>query len=151
MRAADTSIALLTPHGLRHSFASVADDLGLSEPTIAALLGHVGGGVTRGYIHKLDAALIAAADRVSGRIADLLAGKADAGAEVIELRDRRTAGERVTARRIDAEVDHILEAVGERFVPPGLSGRRLRKDIDWAGTHYHVRAEGSDARWRERL
>jgi hypothetical protein len=56
----------------------------------------------------------------------------------------------VTARRIDAEVDHILEAVGERFVPPGLSGRRLRKDIDWAGTHYHVRAEGSDARWRER-
>jgi integrase len=85
MRAADTSIALLTPHGLRHSFASVADDLGLSEPTIAALLGHVGGGVTRGYIHKLDAALIAAADRVSGRIADLLAGEADAGAEVIEL------------------------------------------------------------------
>src|SRR5829696_7760681 len=85
MRAADASIALLTPHGLRHSFASVADDLGLSEPTIAALLGHVGGGVTRGYIHKLDAALIAAADRVSGRIADLLAGEADAGAEVIEL------------------------------------------------------------------
>jgi integrase len=85
MRAADASIALLTPHGLRHSFASVADDLGLSEPTIAALLGHAGRGVTRGYIHKLDAALNAAADQVSGHIADLLAAKADAGAEVIEL------------------------------------------------------------------
>src|SRR5215213_645543 len=96
MRAADALIAVLTPHGLRHSFASVADDLGLSEPTIAALLGHVGRGVTRGYIHKLDAALIAAADRVSGRIADLLAGKADAGAEVIELANA-TAERRASA------------------------------------------------------
>ena len=91
-RAADASIAILTPHGLRHSFASVADDLGLSEPTIAALLGHVGGGVTRGYIHKLDAALIAAADRVSGRIADLLAGEAAASAEIIELAVRLRNG-----------------------------------------------------------
>jgi integrase len=85
MRAADPSIAFLTPHGLRHSFASVADDLGLSEPTIAALLGHAGGGVTRGYIHKLDAALLAAADKVAGRVANLMAGVADAGAEVVEL------------------------------------------------------------------
>jgi len=86
IRAAEPSISFLTPHGLRHSFASVADDIGLSEPTIAALLGHAGGGVTRGYIHKLDAALLAAADRVAGRISDLLAGKGAAGAEVIELR-----------------------------------------------------------------
>jgi integrase len=76
---------LPSPHGLRHSFASVADDLGLSEPTIAALLGHAGGGVTRGYIHKLDAALLAAADKVAGRVANLMAGVADAGAEVVEL------------------------------------------------------------------
>ena len=36
----------VTPHTLRHSFASVADDLGYSEATIGAMLGHAGGGVT---------------------------------------------------------------------------------------------------------
>jgi integrase len=85
MRAVEPAIVSLTPHGLRHSLASVADDIGLSEPTIAALLGHAGGGVTRGYIHKVDATLLASADRVASRVADLLAGEADAGAEVIEL------------------------------------------------------------------
>ena len=30
----------VTPHTLRHSFASLAGDLGYSEPTIAALVGH---------------------------------------------------------------------------------------------------------------
>jgi hypothetical protein len=49
------------------------------------MLGHSGGGTTRGYIHKLDPALIAAADRVSQRIADMMAGVADSGAEVIDL------------------------------------------------------------------
>ena len=85
IRATEPAIASLTPHGLRHSFAGVADDVGLTEPTIAVLLGHAGGSVTRGYITKLDGALVAAADKVAGRIAALLAGKADAGAEVIEL------------------------------------------------------------------
>jgi hypothetical protein len=33
-------------------------------------------GTTRGYIHKLDPALIATANRVAGRIAQMLAGKA---------------------------------------------------------------------------
>jgi integrase len=85
IRRAEPSISALTAHGLRHVFASVADDIGLSEPTIAALLGHSGGGTTRRYVHKLDPALLAAADRVSQRIADLMAGVADADAEVIEL------------------------------------------------------------------
>ena len=40
----------VTPHVLRHSFASVAGDLGYSELTIAALLGHAGGSVTAGYV-----------------------------------------------------------------------------------------------------
>ena len=84
IRATEPAIAFLTLHGLRHSFAGVADEAGLSEPTIAVLLGHSGGGVTRGYITKLDAALVAAADKAANRIADLL-GVADAGAEVIEL------------------------------------------------------------------
>src|ERR1700728_4967345 len=45
----------VTPHVLRHSFASTAEDIGLSVPTIAALLGHsVSNSVTLGYIHKVD-------------------------------------------------------------------------------------------------
>jgi hypothetical protein len=54
------------------------------EPTIAALLGHSRRVVTRGYITKLDAALIAAADRVSERIAEMMAGTTSA--EIIEVK-----------------------------------------------------------------
>ena len=61
----------VTPHVLRHTFASVAGDLGFSELTIAGLLGHAGRGVTQSYVH-LEAALVVAADRVSAEIADLL-------------------------------------------------------------------------------
>jgi integrase len=64
----------ITAHTLRHSFASVAGDLGFSELTIAGLLGHTAGSVTSGYVH-LDTALVTAADRVSGVIADALDGK----------------------------------------------------------------------------
>ncbi len=52
----------ITPHVLRHSYASLAADLGLADATIAALLGHKGHSVTRRYIHAADAALLAAAD-----------------------------------------------------------------------------------------
>jgi len=61
----------VTPHVLRHTFASIAGDLGFSELTIAGLLGHSARGVTQGYVH-LDAALVVAADRVSTEIAELL-------------------------------------------------------------------------------
>jgi integrase len=55
---------------LRHSFASTAEDIGLSIPTIAALLGHaLSGSATLGYIHKVDAALSSAANRVADRVA----------------------------------------------------------------------------------
>jgi integrase len=63
----------VTPHVLRHTFASVAGDLGFSELTIAGLLGHSARGVTQGYVH-LDTALVVAADRVSAEIAKLLDG-----------------------------------------------------------------------------
>lgn len=62
----------LTPHGLRHAFASVAADLGYTEPTIAAMLGHATHSITGRYIHHLDAALTAAADQVAGRIATMM-------------------------------------------------------------------------------
>jgi len=64
----------VTPHVLRHSFASIANDLGLTEVTIAALIGHAKGSVTSKYIHSLDAALIMAADTLAGYIAALLDG-----------------------------------------------------------------------------
>ena len=65
----------VTPHVLRHTFASVAGDLGFSELTIAGLLGHSAHGVTQRYVH-LDTALVVAADRVSMEIANMLGRKA---------------------------------------------------------------------------
>jgi site-specific recombinase XerD/uncharacterized protein (DUF433 family) len=61
----------ITPHVLRHTFASVAGDLGFSELTIAALLGHAARGITQRYVH-IDEALRMAADRIADEIAGLL-------------------------------------------------------------------------------
>jgi integrase len=55
----------VTLHTLRHSFASLAADLGFSEPTIGALLGHRSASVTSRYVHFADTVLIAAADAVA--------------------------------------------------------------------------------------
>lgn len=73
-RIVHASLPGLTPHGLRHAFASVAADLGYTEPTIAAMLGHATHGTTGRYIHHLDAALIAAADMVTARIVAMMSG-----------------------------------------------------------------------------
>ena len=62
----------VTPHTLRHTFGSVAGDLGFSELTIAALLGHAARGVTQSYVH-IDAALKLAATRTCAEISRLLA------------------------------------------------------------------------------
>jgi integrase len=67
----------VTPHTLRHTFASVAAELGFSELTIAALLGHAARGVTQRYIH-IDEALMMTSDKVAQEIADLLDGRAPA-------------------------------------------------------------------------
>jgi integrase len=64
----------VTPHVLRHSFASLAADLGYSEPTIAALVGHKGHTITSRYVHAADAVLLAAADAVARRTAELMGG-----------------------------------------------------------------------------
>ncbi len=61
----------VTPHTLRHTFGSVAGDLGFSELTIAALLGHAAQSVTQGYVH-IDEALKLAVTRTSDTIAALL-------------------------------------------------------------------------------
>ena len=75
----------VNPHVLRHSYASLAADLGYSEPTIAALVGHKGRTITSRYVHSADAVLLAAADAVANRTAELM-GEAQISGEVIELR-----------------------------------------------------------------
>jgi integrase len=62
----------VTPHTLRHSFASLAGDLGYSETTIAALVGHQGRSMTSRYVHAADAVLLTAADAVADRTAALM-------------------------------------------------------------------------------
>ena len=63
-----SALSDVTPHVLRRSFVSIANDLGFTEVTIAALVGHAKGSVTSKYIHTLDTALIMAADTSSGYI-----------------------------------------------------------------------------------
>ena len=79
----------VTLHTLRHSFATTANMLGCSEPTIAAMLGHARGTMTSRYVHVVDATLLAAADRVSGAIARWMAG--NEAATVTEIGDYRRA------------------------------------------------------------
>jgi integrase len=74
---ASARIDAVTPHTLRHTFASVAGDLGFSELTIAALLGHASRGVTQGYVH-IDEALRLAAQRVCEEVDRLLDGSGSA-------------------------------------------------------------------------
>jgi integrase len=75
----------LTPHVLRHSFASLAGDLGYSEPTIAALVGHKGHTITSRYVYSADAVLLAAADAVANQTAQLMGDAAPEGT-IVPLR-----------------------------------------------------------------
>lgn len=61
----------VTPHVLRHTFGSVAGDMGFSELTIKALLGHGARGSTQNYVH-IDEAMRLAVERVSSKIDQLL-------------------------------------------------------------------------------
>ena len=111
----DSPLAGVTPHVLRHSFASIANDLGFTEVTIAALVGHSRGSVTSKYIHTLDTALIMAADTISGYIQGLLEG--------IEFKQTAYALDRDSRR---AALDLFLtKAVGEPTNEAEQEERRL--------------------------
>ena len=71
----------VTPHTLRHTFGSVAGDLGFSELTIRAMLGHASQNVTQDYVH-IDEALKLAVQRTSDEIARLLDIGTDAKMEM---------------------------------------------------------------------
>jgi integrase len=66
----------LTPHTLRHSYATLCAVLGFPEAITAALLGHAKGtgSVTAGYQHVGAEPLLQAADTVSAKIETLLSG-----------------------------------------------------------------------------
>jgi integrase len=100
---ADTPLWDVTPHVLRHSFASIANDLGFTEITIAALIGHAKGSVTSKYVHTLDSTLVMAADTVSGYVKALLAG--------IEFRRNTYTLDRQTRR---SAIDEMLSEAGPR-------------------------------------
>ena len=90
LRIADRAkLKNITLHTLRHSFATTANTLGCSEPTIAAMLGHSRGTMTSRYVHVVDAALLAAADRVAGAIARTMAGENPA--TIIKIADLQRA------------------------------------------------------------
>jgi integrase len=58
----------VTPHTLRHTFGSMAGELGFSELTIRAMLGHASQSVTQDYVH-IDEAVKLAVRRTSDEIA----------------------------------------------------------------------------------
>ena len=82
----------VTPHVLRHSFASLAADLGYSEPTIATLVGHKGHTITSRYVHAADAVLLAAADGVADRTAELMGETKPSAGVVAHPRSTGAAG-----------------------------------------------------------
>jgi|SRR5215831_17450610 len=75
----------ITSHVLRHSFASLANDLGITDATVAALLGHSSGTMTSRYQHSADAVLLKEADRVADATAALMGDEPAQGA-VVPLR-----------------------------------------------------------------
>ena len=75
----------VTPHVLRHSFASLAADLGYSELTIGALIGHKGHSVTSRFMHAADAVLLAAADAVAAETVNRM-GEVKPTATVVPIR-----------------------------------------------------------------
>jgi integrase len=61
----------VTPHVMRHSFASLGADLGLADSTIAGLIGHKQQSITSRYLH-LDKALVSAANIVAAETLRLM-------------------------------------------------------------------------------
>lgn len=81
----------VTPHTLRHTFATMAAELGYAELTIGALLGHASHGVTQRYVH-VDKILVAAADQTSLHIQALLAREAGLWRPQVDLLEQDEVG-----------------------------------------------------------
>ena len=64
----------VTPNVLRHSFTSLGADMGYSDVTIGAIVGHKGRTTTSRYIHSADAVLLSATDLIADQVAALMSG-----------------------------------------------------------------------------
>jgi len=123
-----TAIEGITAHVLRHSFASIANDLGFTEVTVAALLGHSKGTMTSKYIHTMDSALIMAADTVSSYIDALLNGvEFKQTIYAFDRKSRRKAALRFLEQQHDFDDDSTpppaaLSQVRSRTSPSGREG-----------------------------
>jgi hypothetical protein len=101
---------------VRHSFASIGNDLGFTQATIAALVGHSRGTVTSRCIRTVDTALIMAADSIAGCIQGLLSGVAFTHTAYALDRDSRKSalahflGQTGTAV---VEVDHAVACLSD--------------------------------------
>jgi integrase len=73
--AQKAGVGEITPHGLRHWFASAGAELNYSDFIIGGLLGHAKRGITGRYANTPEAALTSAADRISDRLAAALDGR----------------------------------------------------------------------------
>jgi hypothetical protein len=118
----------VTPHVFRHTFASIAGELGYSELTIAGLLGHGKRGVTQGYI-RIDDLLRSAADAVAAKIAAVLDGK-----ERRIAPRRRTVSQvpaRPVSRSMPAEVDNnmLIATLAAQFANGGIDADQLRTAV----------------------
>ena len=80
-------------HGLRHTFSTLAADLGYNEFTIAGIIGHRLGTITSRYTHSVDSSLLAAADRISFELDQALNGKLnkDSTADIINISKNKVA------------------------------------------------------------
>lgn len=76
----------VTLHVLRHSFASLAADLGYGDAAIAELIGHKRGGITARYTHVADAVLLKVADDVARATLAKMEGRDAMKAEIVPLR-----------------------------------------------------------------
>jgi integrase len=75
----------VTPNVLRHSFTSLGADMGYSDVTIGAIVGHKGRTTTSRYIHSADAVLLSAADSIADQVAALMSGD-ESATKVISLK-----------------------------------------------------------------
>ncbi len=82
----------VTPNVLRHSFISLADELGYSDATIGALVGHKGRTITSRYTHSADAVLLIAANAVANRTAELMGDDATVSMDVADTKGANCAG-----------------------------------------------------------
>lgn len=106
-----TQLADITPHVLRHSFASLANDLGFTEATVGAMLGHSSGSVTSRYVHVVDTALVLAADTVSGFIHALMSGIVFKRApSALDRKAREAAITRLLAKAVNDDADFAQAA-----------------------------------------